>query len=132
MTIDYKAFEGATPGPWEHDNLDPARVNASGDGEMVACCGLNGHHDDFHEVIANARLIAAAPTLLSDHKRMSAEIERLRKALTFYADSKRYAAVNLRNDGTDKWSGDEPYYKDIHRDNGEVARAALASSSDQS
>lgn len=50
------------------------------------------------------------------------------RALAFYADPKRYRGSNQRNDGSDPWSGDDPYLKDINRDGGAIARAALSAS----
>lgn len=84
MTIDYKAFEGATPGPWSA--LPWEKENGGKDWNVWGPQSSNHiHNDDLRGDFgseADARLIAAAHELLSDHKRMSAEIERLREALT--------------------------------------------------
>lgn len=56
----------------------------------------------------------------------TAKIRRLEEALRFYATEERYSSVNRKNDGTDPYTpADAPYYQDIGRDYGAVARAAL-------
>lgn len=50
----------------------------------------------------------------------------MREALDFYADPTRYHGPNQRNDHADKWSGESPYIRDVTRDGGAIARAALA------
>lgn len=52
--------------------------------------------------------------------------EKMREALEFYADPTRYHGPNQRNDHADKWSGESPYIRDVTRDGGAIARAALA------
>lgn len=65
-------------------------------------------------------------TLARAYEEVRRERDDLRLALTFYADRKRYESMNLLNDGTDPFtSPSEPYYQDIGRDWGAVARAAL-------
>lgn len=88
MTIDYKAFEGHTPGPFEvSDHGEAIQIYASDGGRVGFLTRLRGPFGaqgrrSGTEVRSNANLFAAAPELLSDHKRMSAEIARLREALT--------------------------------------------------
>lgn len=57
MTIDYKVFEGATPGPWRVDSRATTRIVA-GVNDTVATTGCQGDQRDSWE--ANARLAAAA------------------------------------------------------------------------
>ena len=52
------------------------------------------------------------------------KIERLRKALAFYADPKRYMGPNQRNEFSDPFSPG-PYLQDVTRDGGEIARRAI-------
>ncbi len=61
---------------------------------------------------------------------LGAEAQRdaLMKALEFYADENRYRGSNQRNDGSDPYTkSDAAYMQDVNRDNGEIARTALAS-----
>ena len=57
-----------------------------------------------------------------------AERDRLKKALSFYADSTRYHGPNQRLDELDEWSdavGLTAYRLDVTRDGGVIARQAL-------
>ena len=65
-----------------------------------------------------------AAKFLCDEK--NAEIERLRAALEFYADSRRYEGGNQRPIQTDPHQPpDCPYLWDVTRDRGKIAEAAL-------
>jgi hypothetical protein len=56
------------------------------------------------------------------------ENERLRKALSFYADGRRYQGANQRPISDDPFAKpDAVYILDVTRDNGSIATAALAS-----
>jgi len=85
--INYKDFEGHTPGPWEIDPDTPNQVirpptnDAYGLSAIIADCA-NGNWPD-EKTLANARLLAAAPELLAENKR-------LREALEFYAQTDHY------------------------------------------
>ena len=60
------------------------------------------------------------------------ENERLREAVTFYADERRYNGPNQRRAGwpDDPFTGDdESYTRDVTRDGGEIARQALGGQS---
>lgn len=70
-------IDGTTPGPWRMDAVDPARING-GDRRSVGAahrCGRFVGPDPVQA--ANARLIAATPTLATDTLRLLDEIERL-------------------------------------------------------
>ena len=57
-----------------------------------------------------------------------AERDRLKKALSFYADASRYDGANQRLHEPDEWSeaaGLSAYRLDVTRDNGTIARQAL-------
>jgi hypothetical protein len=74
---------------------------------------------------AEASLIQAVN---ADNQRLRAENERLREALTFYADKKRYRGANQRLNGPDKFTenaGLTAYLLDVTRDDGLIARNAL-------
>ena len=94
LMLDLDAFEGFTPGPWKINGPKTDFVScgdyvvAQAFGQIVSC---------ETEAEGNARLIAAAPTLLALAKQQREEIERLQKALadqTFdlaYGSKKRVA-----------------------------------------
>lgn len=67
-----------TPGPWEvtaHKETRMAKPKFTiGNGIQVADCNVRAPQYDNGEVEANARLIAAAPTLLSVAKELYAEL----------------------------------------------------------
>ena len=56
-----------------------------------------------------------------------AEVERLREALTFYSDTRRYQGANQPyRDGDDPFTPTgSPFLIDVMRDGGAIARAAL-------
>ena len=61
-------------------------------------------------------------------RRLAAEVESLRHALSFYADGTRYHGPNQPLDAPDKWSekvGSNAYRLDVTRDGGVIARNAL-------
>lgn len=63
---------------------------------------------------------------MTENARLKAENDRLRKALSFYADPERHLGPNQHlKDGTDPWNPDCPYVWDVTRDNGRIAREAL-------
>lgn len=77
--IDLDAFKGFTPGPWEHGYLDRngQRVVRQEHIEICTCW----HHSVGSieiEMENNARLIAAAPDLLSLAREQRAELKMLR------------------------------------------------------
>lgn len=82
-SIDLGQFDGHTPGPWEAGRPDMATIvddvpskwvygpkRPGGNGYIAVASGQAC--DDWSEIMANARLIAASPTLL-------AEVHRLRR-----------------------------------------------------
>lgn len=58
---------------------------------------------------------------------MEQQLEKLRYALSFYADPVRYKGANQPNDNDDRFSNGAPYIRDVNRDRGEIARNALNS-----
>ena len=106
-------IHGTTPGPWvaRKDGMFWDIVDQSGrDIVTVYGGGVPAEHKD-----ANARLIAAAPTLAADTLRLLDEIERLRSVLQDIVES------------WDWWTVDE-YDRDRGglADSIDAARAALA------
>jgi uncharacterized protein YicC (UPF0701 family) len=71
-------YEGHTPGPWAFDGIESCTVFNRESGEMVA--ETLERFDDGEE-IANAALIAAAPDLLEENKRLRHDLERANNAL---------------------------------------------------
>ncbi len=61
------------------------------------------------------------------HREKEAEIDRLREALTFYSDTRRYQGANQPyRDGDDPFTPTgSPFLIDVMRDAGTIARAAL-------
>ena len=90
-------IDGTTPGPWAISRY--AQTHISAVSRLV--CSVGGYSANSRgpevirdENVANARLIAAAPTLAADTlrlldeiERLTAENERLQDALTFYTIS---------------------------------------------
>lgn len=112
----------ATPGPWL---VAPEKCGPEGQGvyesDGFGCiCEVgdpyprgNNRPQDNMEFIAHTR--EDVPLLVS-------EIERLRKALSYYADEKHYEPYCIP-------MGD--YASDVTEDNGEIARQALLGDSDE-
>ena len=93
----------------EHEPMKPA-----GAGDMQIYRAIAGQHR------------GDSPTRMAE---LQAECERLRKALSFYADETRYRGSNLHLDAPDEWSaaaGQTAYRLDVMRDGGLIARNALA------
>lgn len=108
----------ATSGPWEIDRN-------SDDCDFITDIWFNqdGDHVEVHDKsvmqsVLNAEFIAHSR---EDVPALVAEIERLRKALSYYADEKHYEPYCIP-------MGD--YASDVTEDNGEIARQALAGESD--
>lgn len=114
--------ENATPGPWL---VAPEKCGPEGQGvyesDGFGCiCEVgdpyprgNNRPQENMVFIANAR---------EDVPALVAEVERLRKALSFYADEKHYEPYCIP-------MGD--YASDVTEDNGEIARQALVGDSDE-
>lgn len=82
MTIDYKAFEGHTPGGWSR-NIKPASkypIIFAGRNTHVAQVCTSGLTES--EVEANCALIAAAPALLAENERLRAALKVAEKYLS--------------------------------------------------
>lgn len=109
----------AKSGPWD--------INRNSDDDVFVTDiwfdGEDGGHVEIHgdtvaSSIYNAEFIAHAR---EDVPALVAEVERLRKALSYYADEKHYEPYCIP-------MGD--YASDVTEDNGEIARQALAGESD--
>lgn len=77
-------IDGTTPGPWAISRYTKTHISAV----SRPVCSAGGYSDNSRpqddvlaENVANARLIAAAPTLAADTLRLLDEIERLRGVL---------------------------------------------------
>lgn len=58
---------------------------------------------------------------------LKSQVERMTKALEFYADSKRYEGPNQRAIPNDPYARpDDAYLRDVSRDHGSIARSALS------
>jgi hypothetical protein len=115
-----EAAEKATPGKWETmpASFSPRtfimRFDPTSDEQAIAV--VTERPDAAFIAAANPSAILE---LIASHKRMEAEIERLRKALQFYADSWTFKA-NKRYGGLE-WSPTEALLDDC----GNTARSAL-------
>lgn len=92
--LDLAQFEGFTPGPWRHGSGNISNTIEAYSGRKVfdgdtgfrsvatyqACEATHQHKNEEANAAANARLIAAAPALLSEVKRLRSENERMRQA----------------------------------------------------
>jgi hypothetical protein len=136
-----KLAEKATPGPW-YITGDPWFRDCSGVlagnpdphvAPMIADCEqLAGEREEWrndHPGIAcgdaddDAAFIAASRTAVPS---LVSEVERLREALRFYADKRRYQGPNQRPIPDDPFAtADAVYMLDVTRDGGTIARAAL-------
>ena len=75
--IDHKQFDGHTAGKWCVVPAQHGGMYIRGfDGTNVARVGLDINHGE-RQIELNARLIAAAPDLLADNKRLRAALESL-------------------------------------------------------
>ena len=73
---DAMSYEGHTPGPWAAgtNRMDGAHVLAES-GDRIICYCHSRLGDDFSMTRANSRLIAAAPDLLAENKRLRAALQ---------------------------------------------------------
>lgn len=92
----------ATPGPWEHDDLDRFRVQDSGRGNMV--CRTMSNEPNPREQWADAEFIAAArsdiPDLLAHIAALTAALTaaRAREAALVAAGSRLFACIETTED----------------------------------
>lgn len=79
-----------------------------------------------------AGLTADNDRLRKEMRRVIAEREDARKALSFYADPERYRGPNRLLDPkvVDQWNPESVYVWDVIRDNGAIARKALGERDD--
>lgn len=85
--LDLAQFAGFTPGEWRV-GINPGPMVYSAGGVQVADCRFDNGGANRND----ARLIAAAPALLTECLRQREEIERLRGALRFACDEMDPAA----------------------------------------
>jgi hypothetical protein len=82
--LDLKQFEGHTPGPWVQDPTEEQWVC---DAVCNCIAEWKGWATTLEEDLANAKLIAAAPTLLDELKATRADLDEvaglLRRARVF-------------------------------------------------
>lgn len=102
--MDLSKFDGHTSGPWvSQDASQPdcpffyVRVAATGEWIVMVCDTEKRGHESTE---ANARLIAAAPNLLAEVRRLATLVERMRGIIAdwnCWEDDPRGAAFALRN-----------------------------------
>jgi len=103
--IDTDKYENITPERWTVDEEDPCRVV-----DVQECTIARTDFVDIDEErewqLANARLIADAPLLLAEVKRLRSIIEMVSYDLEWYPErldqNKRQLEYNIR-----KWKGDD-------------------------
>ena len=76
---------------------------------------------------ARCEMATAITGLRADNRQLLALVDGLAGALEFYGDKRRYEGSNQRLTVPDKYTPvGAVYLQDVARDNGEIARAALA------
>ncbi|MEF3306656.1 hypothetical protein [Paenibacillus sp. GYB003] len=129
-----KMLAAATPGPWAYEETDSGHIIRMGTAiespyhhdsqhaiEYDHCCYYDDDEEEndaensqANEAAANAKLIAKAPeaieSLIGEVERQAEEIERLRKALEWYADNSNYklGATTLGNRAREALRRDTP------------------------
>jgi hypothetical protein len=78
-----------TPGPWLVRETDTS-VKVRTEHESICIMSIKPYSGRIEEGRANARLVAAAPDMLAALQDARVERDRLREALTFYANSEIY------------------------------------------
>lgn len=139
-----------TPEPWEqfesivymgmHGGFDLAgcplpEANAR---RIVACVNAcAGLDTEYLETVGLPEFVGkqlCADMVQQELDAVTAQRDQLREALEFYADKQRYMGSNQRIDSQDKY-GESPsntvYLWDVMKDNGDIARAALAATEDK-
>ena len=98
MAIDLTKYEGHTEGPWRvegeltegDDNIGQSgdsTLSIHGDGLYI---GEIGADYGIHETIANAQLMADAPLLLEEVKRLREQLGQARECLWWCYDNERF------------------------------------------
>lgn len=92
----YAKYEGHTPGPWKSEPADPEMLlhpnlchEISGEdwfGLAVVCTQLVGDSLPDAAGVANARLIADAPALLAENRRLRTLLEKAVSYIELVAD----------------------------------------------
>ena len=96
-------MSGHTPGPWMIGTAGPngCRTIGTTDGLMVAVVAHSiNHADQYIQAVANARLIAAAPDLLSVCQRLAA-------VNVFSADNDVAQIIMMARDAVEKATGEK-------------------------
>lgn len=98
--------------------------------DLAECYRLSGFDhggNDYNWLAKNAVSAVRELRIESDEKgELEAEVARLRAALKFYADERRYRGPNQPAFDGDEFTTDAgPYMVDVSRDWGRIARAAL-------
>lgn len=75
MSDRYTKYEGHTPGPWSYYEDSCAECRRTGTAEYCIVEPDGGDHGQFSNE-ADARLIADAPTLLAENKRLREALEK--------------------------------------------------------
>ena len=86
------SYEGHTPGPWAAgtNRMDGAHVLAEC-GDRIICYCHSKSGDDFSMTRANSRLIAAAPDLLAENKRLREKMRAIADGCEFPRQVAMYA-----------------------------------------
>lgn len=97
-----------TPGPWWVSKTFPARVAGKREGHTFVSDCLGGESEDDAETLANATLIAAAPELLD-------QLKKLRRAYVSLLESGRDRIINLGGtcDPVDVMEANDPNLRDV-------------------
>lgn len=103
MSIDLTKYDGHTPGPWAWDDKDYCGLDGPDRDAVLTYRNFEGMHltygDSRH---ANARLIADAPALLDEVKRLRADLAEAVAALrelSYYAETSddcQYGTLSTR------------------------------------
>jgi hypothetical protein len=106
----------ATPRPWHYDDT----AIFAQDGVLAR---VPNHPENGINWMNDAAFIVEA---VNSYDANQVRIRELEKALEFYADSRRYDGPNQRPIENDPYAdADAVYIKDVTRDHGRIAKAAL-------
>ena len=108
--IDTDKYEGHTEGEWCRESND-LWFHRDGKDIQIADILIRGDGDErYHEDMANARLIADAPLLLAEVKRLREDYENMSEVLREHGmDICRHCRVIYRDDDMN-----HPHYPSLH------------------